>query len=248
MTVRAVAVTLIAAATLAFEILLVRVFAVEHFHHVAYMAIGVAMLGIGASGTLVAALGGASPRGAHRWFPAAALSTAISLSVTPGLVQVVPLDLTQLAWSAQQWLRLGVVYLLLAVPFALGALTILLAITLENTRPGWIYGASFLGSGAGALIGVGLLWIAHPTRALAITAIIAALGAVVAASNGTRSTRWLVAATLTLGLASLFALRPPWRLEVSPYKALRQVEAYPDSRRIAERTSPMGWVVAVRAP
>ncbi len=246
MSARAAAVALLAAATLAFEILLVRVFAIEHFHHVAYMAIGVAMLGIGASGALIAALGGADPPAAQRWFPAVALGTALSLIATPALVHRVALDLTQLAWNAEQWLRLGAVYLLLALPFALGALASLLAITLESARAGRIYGASFLGSGLGAILAVGVLWIAYPPRALAIPALLAALGASVAAWSGARPVRALGVAAL--GLASLAVLRPPWRVGASPYKALPQVEGYPDARRVAERTSPLGWVVAVRAP
>ena len=83
MSVTATAVALLATATLSFEILLVRVFAVEHFHHVAYMAIGVAMLGIGASGAAAAALGGVRSSAAQRWFPAVALCTALSLIATP---------------------------------------------------------------------------------------------------------------------------------------------------------------------
>jgi spermidine synthase len=247
MSVTATAVALLATATLSFEILLVRVFAVEHFHHVAYMAIGVAMLGIGASGAAAAALGGVRSSAAQRWFPAVALCTALSLIATPVIVHRIPLDLTELAWNADQWLRLGAVYLLLALPFALGALATLLAITVESARTGWIYGANFLGSGVGALVAVGLLWIAHPSRALAVPALVAALGAAVAASwSGTRSVRQLGGAVLMLTL--LVVLRPPWRVSVSPYKGLPQVEAYPDARRVAERTSPLGWVVAVRAP
>jgi spermidine synthase len=248
MTLRAVAVALLAAATLAFQVLLVRVFAVEHFHHVAYMAIGVAMLGVGASGSLVAAAGGVGRDAARRWFPAVTLFAALSLVATPTVVHLVPLDLTQLAWSASQWLRLGVIYVLLALPFALGALAVLLGITLQSERPGWIYGASFLGSGVGALLAIGMLWIAHPTRALAIPAVVAALGAGVAAWDGARSTRRLAGAALTLALASVVVLRPPWRVSVSPYKGLPQVEAYPDARRVAERSTPLGWVVAVQAP
>ena len=45
-------VTLLSAATTAYEVLLVRLFGVEQFHHFASMAIGVALLGLGASGTL----------------------------------------------------------------------------------------------------------------------------------------------------------------------------------------------------
>lgn len=248
MSARAAGVALLAAATLAFEILLVRVFAVEHFHHLAYMAIGVAMLGIGASGTLVAVVGGTGPRTAQRWFPTVALVTALSLIATPALLHRIPLDLTQLAWNVEQWPRLGAVYLLLALPFALSALAILLAITLESARPGRIYGASFLGSGVGALLAISVLWIAHPTRALAVPALVAAFGAVVTAWHGARSSGRLLVAALTLALASLVVLRPPWQVAVSPYKGLPQVEAYPDARRVAERTSPLGWVVAVHTP
>ena len=46
------AVALLSAATTAYEILLVRLFGVEQFHHFATMVIGVALLGLGASGTL----------------------------------------------------------------------------------------------------------------------------------------------------------------------------------------------------
>lgn len=248
MSARAAAVALLAAATLAFEIILVRVFAVEHFHHVAYMAIGVAMLGIGTSGTFLAVVGGIHGHAAQRWFPTVALFTALSLIATPALLHRIPLDLTQLAWNAEQWPRLGAMYLLLALPFGLGALAVLLAITLEIERPGWIYGASFLGSGVGAVLAVGVLWIAHPTRALAIPALVAALAVAVSARSGTRSPGRLVAAVLTLAVASLAAIRPPWRAGVSPYKGLPQVEAYPGARRVAEHTSPLGWVAAVHSP
>jgi hypothetical protein len=248
MSARAATVALLAAATLAFEILLVRVFAIEHFHHVAYMAIGVAMLGIGASGTLVAMLRGIAPHTAERWFPTAALLTALSLIATPALLDHISLDLTQLAWNAAQWARLGVVYVVLALPFALGALAILLAITIDRARPGWIYGASFLGSGGGAVIAIGTLLVAHPNRALAVPGLVAALGAAIATVWVPGSAARRAVAVLTLAVASAVVLRPLWRLSVSAYKGLPQVEAYPDARRVAERASPLGWVVAVRAP
>jgi spermidine synthase len=239
MSLRAVAVALVAAATLAFEILLVRVFAIEHFHHIAYMAIGVAMLGIGASGTLVAVAGGVGASSAERWFPVATLLTALSLVVTPLLVDRMSLDLTQLAWNAKQWVRLGIVYLLLALPFAAGALVMLLALTLERERPGWIYGASFVGSGVGSLLALGALWVMPASRALVIPAVVAAVAATLMRP---------VVGGVALVLAGLIALWPPWRIDVSPYKGLPQVEAYPDAQRVAERTSPLGSVVAVRAP
>ena len=114
---RTLAVTCIAAATLAFEIILVRVFAIEHFHHFAYMAIGIAMLGFGTSGTVLALIRPRDDRTAARWFWWASVAVTLALILSPALVHQVPLDATQLAWDYRQWLRLGLVYVLLALPF-----------------------------------------------------------------------------------------------------------------------------------
>ncbi|HJU66093.1 MAG TPA: class I SAM-dependent methyltransferase, partial [Gemmatimonadaceae bacterium] len=95
---------------------------------------------------------------------------------------------------------------------------------------------------------IGTLWIAHPTRALAMPAVVAALGAMISAAPRSASATRRAIAALTLAFALLVVLRPFWELSVSPYKGLPQVYAYPDARRVAERASPLGWVVAVRAP
>ncbi len=244
---RLLAVTLLSAATLAYEILLVRIFAIEHFHHFAYMAIGVAMLGFGASGTLLALAGKLDQRAAARWFFWSGVAAAVSLIASPTLVHQISLDPTQLAWDLGEWLQLSVVYALLALPFGVGALAILSALTLEPGRPGRIYGASFLGSGLGAALAVVILWFVFPSRALAVPAVLAALGAATAsrsAAVGARA-RWL--AWCVVVACILVVVRPPWQLKVSPYKGLPQVESYPDARRVAEHTSPLGWVVAVDA-
>jgi spermidine synthase len=236
------AVALVAAGILAYEILLVRVFAIEQFHHFAYMAIGVAMLGFGASGTLLALAGGIAGDAARRWFPRVTVAAAAALVLCPALADRIAVDPTQLAWNAGAWPRLGAVYLLLALPFAAGALAILLALSLEATRPGRVYGASFMGSGLGAALAVGVLWLLPPERALAVPALLVAVAAV-ATTHRARGLAWLA-----LVIAVAAAARPPWRLEITPYKGLPQVEAYPEARRVASASSPLGWVAAVDAP
>ncbi len=238
--------TLISAGTLAYEILLVRTFAIEHFHHFAFMAIGVAMLGFGASGTLMS-LVTPPPERAERWFVRAVLATPLALMASGALSPTIPLDVAQLPWDARGWPWLAALYLSLAFPFAVGALAVLLALTLEPKGAGRIYGASFVGAGAGAGLAVAVLWLVFPDRALALPALLAALGALLAAAIG----RWgrvntgLALAIVVVAATSMWIA--PGRLEVSPYKALPQVEAYPAARRVAERSSPLGWVVAVEA-
>lgn len=242
------AVALLTAGTLAFEIFLVRVFAIAQYHHFAYMAIGVAMLGVGASGTLMSLRRLPPDEAVPRWFAWAGALTALTLVAAPALALRIRVDATQLAWQPREWLPLGGVYLLCALPFAAGALAVLLALTLERERPGRVYGLSFLGSGLGAALAVIGMWLTPPERGLAVPALVAAAGAVAAAwsTQGVRICRVTVVIAAAAALAAL--ARPPWRIEVTRYKELPQVETYPDARRVAERSSPLGWVVAARAP
>jgi hypothetical protein len=137
---RSVSVLALSAATLAFEVLLVRVFAIEQFHHFATMAVGVAMLGIGTAGTAYALTSAATrDANADRWFVGAALLTAAALAVAPLLTRFVTIDPTALAWDARQWARVALLYLILATPFGLGALATLAALAATAKRPGAVW-------------------------------------------------------------------------------------------------------------
>jgi len=244
---RWLAVALLSAATLAYQILLVRVFAIEHFHHLASLAIGVAMLGFGAAGVLLAR-GGPPRAAAAGWFVRTSALATLALAATPLLTGRIALDPTRLVWDAAEWPRLAAVVALLAVPFLLGALAVLLALLAASERPGRIYGASFLGSGFGAMLALAALWLFPPGRTLAVPALVAALGSACAALGEGRRPRSLAWAGLALAAAAWAMARPASEPRVSPYKGLPQVEAYPDARRVAERASPVGWLVALRAP
>jgi len=244
---RKLAVAFLSAGTLAYEILLVRIFAIEHFHHFAYMAISVAMLGFGTSGTFLALAGRLESIAVERWFGWSALATVISLVASPTLVHLVPLDATQLVWDSSQWLRLAAIYLLLALPFGVGAMTILLGLTIEREHPGCLYGANFIGSGLGAALAVGMLAYFYPQRALAIPAVVAAMGAVAATRASAPRHVASVAAWILIALSVFVLITPLWHIDVSPYKGLPQVAAFPDARRVRERTSPVGWLVAIEA-
>jgi hypothetical protein len=246
---RFLAVLALSAGTLAYQILLVRIFAIEQFHHFATMAVGVAMLGVGAAGTafsIAHARGRVVPA---RWFVRSALGAAVCLVLSPlaaGLVQVDPAALT---WDFRQWVRMAWIYLVLAAPFAAGALAVLAAIAATLERPGAMYGASLVGSGLGAAAALGLLGILPPVQAIGVPAVLAALGAMLAAAETGASRRALAAAAVT-GVAALALVARPLRPapDLLPYKALAQVLAWPDAEVVAARNSPVGWVVAVDAP
>ena len=207
------------------------------------MAIGVAMLGFGVSGTVVALWRRIPPAVASQRLGWCALLTALALVIVPIVTTRIPLDTTQLLWDVRQWPAVGALYLLLAAPFAAGGLVVLLALTSDRDHSGWLYGASFIGSGIGVVLALSLLWLVTPARAVAVPAVLAALGACAVMTRAQRSAAW---ATLALSIG--VAVIPLWTQRIAPYKTLPQTEGYPRAQRVAERTSPLGWVVAVDAP
>ena len=245
---RPLAVFALSAGTLAYEVLLVRVFAIEQFHHFAYLAVGVAMLGFGASGTALAVLRARRSIRPEGWLAAAALGTPLALLAVPVVTDLINIDPTRLAWDFGQIVRLLVLQVLLAVPFALGALGTLAALLASEERPGLVYGASFLGAGVGALAGIAVLAWFDPERTLALPPLLAVPAGFAVAASAPLPGWWRALTALLLLGAGVSAVRPPWRLQLLPYKGLAQVGAFPEARIVAETTSPTGWVVAVEAP
>lgn len=243
------AVFLVSAAMLAFEVLLLRLFAIEQVHHFAYMALGMALLGFGASGTALALARPLLERHVRRLLEVAAVALTIALIIAVPLAHASSFDATQIIFDAGQWASLAGLYASLSLPFLCGAAVVALALMDAGSRVGRLYAASMLGSGAGALLALLFLATAPPARAVAAPALLAAAAAswllMTSARRGTART--LFATGLAI-LAVAATLEPPWSLRVTPFKGLPQVEAFAAAERVGERWSPVGWTVAVRAP
>lgn len=234
---------LLSGASLSYEVLIVRLVAIEQFHHFAAMAISVAMLGFGVSGTALAVARPTAER-SNVWLVRWAAASAPLLAVSPLLARSIPLDAARIVWDPAQWWRLAGVYLSLAAPFVAVSLAILLAIRLRATQPGAIYGASFVGAACGSGLTLVALGTLPADRAVFLPPLAAAAGALLIAHQpGTIGSA--AAATLLAGAGVLGALPT---VRVNPYKALPQVLALPNAERVAEEHSPLGWLLAVRAP
>ncbi len=159
----AAAVFLISVALLAFEILLLRFFSVQAFHHFAYAILSIAMLGGGAAGTLLVLLGPRN-RGRQRrafWWSAATFPGLLAAaSLVAGSL---PFEPTALAWSGVAWRQSLVLALVLAVPFVAGTATVILAMLARPASAPALYAANLGGSGAGALLALLLLRVPPPS-------------------------------------------------------------------------------------
>lgn len=249
-------VLLLSTSLLAFEIILLRLFAVQTFHHFAYMAIGVALLGFAASGTALVLIRRRVEGREAALFRALSVLLPPALIAAPALGQLVAFEPTQFLWDWRPWGAVTVLYACLALPFLIGASAITLALMRAGPSVGSLYAWNMVGSGLGGLLGVGLLLPFPPDRALAAAVLPALPGAVAAleevarAAGTSRALRRVarVGAALLCAGVLLSAWSPPWTVTITPFKGLPQIEAFPEARRVAEAWGPTGWAAAVDAP
>ena len=172
------ALLLVSLVTLAHEVLLMRIIAIVHWHHFASVIIGIALLGFGVSGTVLALLDAVVRRhpGPSRRVALGAL--ALSLPASLVLSTAVPLNVLALGWEPEQVWYLGVYALVLAVPFLFAGAYVALVLRQAGARVGLFYGLNLLGSGAGALAVVvlagplgpeQLVWLLTGLAAVALT-------------------------------------------------------------------------------
>ncbi|TCG03709.1 SAM-dependent methyltransferase [Paraburkholderia steynii] len=243
------ALSLLSAAALGYELLLMRLFSIIQWHHFAYMMISVALLGYGAAGAMVAL--------AQRWlvprFAAVFVGGAILFGVFAvasfAFAQRVAFNPLEILWDPREPLRLLLIYLLLFVPFFCAATSICLTFTRFNDQIARIYSFDIGGAGLGSVAVIGALFALRPLDALRL------LGAV--GSRHRRShalecrwhRRWLSALWL-LGAAAVLAAGLPrdWlTLRPSEFKELSQALRIKDARVVAESSSPLGLVTVVES-
>ncbi len=246
-----VAVALLSAGVLGYEILLARLLAIVHWHHFAYMIIAVALLGFGAAGSVVAVL--QRPLLKHfRWaFGAAALGFGVGAPLAFALAQSLPFNALEIAWDRAQPGWLFALYLVLSLPFFSAALALVLAFRAHAARAGALYRMDLVGAGLGALGMVFLLDalpLADALRAVGLCGAIAG-GVVLLWRKGRRLARGGALLAVAAGLALPAALPDHWlRTHPSPYKGLSLALTAPDARIVAERHGPLGWLAAVESP
>ncbi len=219
---------LVSAAALLLQLALVRIFAIQQFYHFAFMAISLALLGVGASGSLLALRG--------RPLPPERASLGFSLAAVGGYLAVdhIPFDSFQIAWDGRQVLYLAAYFLCASLPFLAAGLVTGGDLTFAGRHgrpPGHqVYAANLLGSAAGALGSLAILKAFGAEGAVLAAAILGAVGGLCFLFRGARHNGAGASAAGPAGVAlaamlaactALLAARPTWfQLTLSPYKSL----------------------------
>lgn len=232
---------LLSMVALAYQVALMRILAIAQWHHFAYMIISVAMLGFGASGTILALAPQAAARRAHALLPACAWAAAASLTVCYALAQLIPFETFELLARPVHFGYLAMLYGVLALPFFLIAACLAMAFMMQPEAIARLYGANMVGSGLGALGVMGLLFFVEPSRVPFVLTVPAA-GAACLLMRGRGAPRAMLA-LLTLALVAAALWHVPIRL--SQYKGLAYARLWPDAEVVAQTHSPASLITAV---
>ncbi len=244
------AISLVSASALAYEVLLTRLFSIVQWHHFAYMAISIALLGYGASGSFLALF---QDRLRPRFTAVFAVSAALfGFSAVAGfaLAQRLPFNALAVIWEPRQLLYLVAYYLLFATPFFCAAICVGLAFAAFPNHIARVYRYDMLGAGLGALGVIAALFWLFPSQALRVVGGLGFLAAALASWQEVGARRWWRTAAYLIGAALVYAAVPTsWTaLRFSEYKELAQALLIPGTEVVREESSPLGLLTVIRSP
>ena len=246
----AILILCVSAAVLGYEIALMRALSVARWHHFAHMIVSVALLGFGASGTLISLLRERLLRRFDGNLTAFAAAFALAIPLSFLLAQRVPFDAFQLAWDWRQYLYLFAYYLVLFVPFVLGATCIGLALVREAERVHRLYFWNLLGSGLGSCGIVAAMLVLRPEQLPLVLFALAAVGTIVYGLPvpGRRPSTLAPRVYVAFGVVLAFLLWRPPALNVSEHKQLRLLLDLPDTKVVERQTGPLGLIHVIDGP
>jgi hypothetical protein len=200
----AVGVGLVAGCTLALQVLLTRIFSAALVYHFGFLAISLALLGVGAGAIAVYLLSGRFGGPVEPLLARWSALLALLLVVTPALLVRLDYETSlQSEVTGPFAVTLALACVVAALPFTAAGVVIALAVRAYTGSIGRLYAFDLAGAGAGALAVVPMLWVVSgPTLVVGLGAV-AALAAILFAGPAASPERRLAAAAGAAALAAL---------------------------------------------
>ena len=244
----ALSVAILSAAMVAYEIQLMHFFTIVQWYHFAYMVISIALLGIGASGTVISLYRKPLLARSDWLLPAFMISSGLlmSLAVPVSRMDFLIFDSYLLFVDASQFGRLLGTYLLFFLPFFIGSMALGLIFVKKVAQIGTYYFADMLGSGLGGMFAILLLWLLSPTDLPWVIALMPVIGGLLIVK---KVKRWqIISYSLVVMLSCFYQGYRTYDLKPSQFKSISYALNLPDALIEYESSSPYGLVQVVSSP
>jgi hypothetical protein len=228
----AFSVAALAAATLLLESTLIRLLAVAQFYHFAFLVVSLALLGFGASGSLLSISSRLRKIPPLILLALCGMGFSISTILAYGTVNFLPFDSYSIAWDRRQILYFTLYYLILTLPFVFGGLGIAVALTSEGKHSHIVYAANLLGSAVGVLLAPLAFLLSGVPGAVILSCLIGLFPILYQGKLFCFSaSAIMLAGIIAFGLLCFSNLggHAILGMAISPYKGLSYAHQYPDS-------------------
>lgn len=203
---------LLSAAVLIFEIALTRLFAIQQFHHFAFMVVSLAVMGFAASGFMLTLL----PKNP----PLSQLTAGFSLSIAIAylIINFLPFDSYSITWDGKQAWILMLYFAAAGLPFLFAGWAIGAALAHAGTGAHLPYAANLIGSALGCPIALIAMDLLGGERTIVLSMLLGLLSGFLFLQR--RKETYLHAILTSIILLGLLWLPPQLQLRLSPYKPL----------------------------
>jgi spermidine synthase len=241
-----IAVFLVSAVVISYQILLVKLFSIQYWHHFAYLIISIALLGFGSSGTFICLFRTKLESRLPTIFFVLPLLMLTALWFNLYSTRRIDFNPLIIVWQIREIFNLLLLGLALFIPFFLGALFIGLAFTFSPGTPFRIYCANLLGSGLGSLlILLTLMGLGPHEIILAISLLLLSAAFVESAERMRKFVLPFLGILLIILYATTLRHLP---LPMSSYKDLSQAKLLRGAKSEREIFGPLGLVTVISSP
>jgi hypothetical protein len=206
------------------------------------MIISIAMLGIGASGTVMSLF--SKLRNISN-ISTYCLLLGVGIALSYLISNQIPFDPVKLSWSKIQLLYIGLYYIILSIPFFFTGLIVATAFSILSGMSGLLYAADLLGAGTGSAGVLYLLSVLSPEKGVLIISLLAFCAAFISGGNKLKAS----SSVFMLLIIYLFIFQPEiTSLRMSPYKGLQIAMRHPNSEHIKTYFSPFSRIDTLKSP
>lgn len=248
------AVFLVSAATLTYEIGLIRIFSISQGYHFAFMVISIALLGIGAGGAVVTVAGGRWPVASDQKMPNHLSTLSVLFSIVSVLSFIaanhIIFDPVKAAWNRMEFLKILAQYMVLSLPFIISGMILSAAYRSMSDRVHKLYLADMAGAGTGCILVLYILSKSAGEGAIIISAALSMIASLffLSASPVKGKTLLLPIITKVIVLLAVFSSSQFLEIRMSPYRELASVLNFPGARIVGTLLSPSGKMDIVESP
>lgn len=225
---------LISGLNLLLEVLLTRVLSIGQGYHFAFMIVSLALLGIGASGSVLAVVKSRARLEETLYPLLVTLPVLLSLALVANyfVLNHYFIDRYHLSLSVWPWVGLAVFILSLSLPFFFSGMVLCLIFTVRAKEVGSYYALDLLGAAVGSLVFLPLGFLFAPHGLFGFLIVLGLLASFCFALEAKYRALAFLMGSVVIFMAVMALVSPLKPFALSPYKELSLALRYPGSKNL----------------